>query len=285
MRREAIFSRSGFYGFLLESNVLLHREATKAVIAAARSLFSTEKKDQPIKLLDLACGGWPVSVADLMAAYPEHRFDYTGVDINPDQVVLAAGQFPFPDNVIAKQIIEGNAWELDRLGLDRSYDLIFSGMNIHHGTPGEVAFLARQIRQHIRPGGLFFSHDVYRPDAAPYLARPEIIEGVASCMVDPHRIGAENCEDQEIDPQAVAADPSWRSDYLQRMHYTLLQRGAELQGAESTVAHMRNRDYPISTREMRRIMEETGFEVSVKRFSDSPEPLGPYIACCVMRSG
>ena len=110
MRREALFSRSGFYGFLLQSNVLLHREATRDAIAAVRPLLGSDRNHRAIAVLDLACGGWPVTISDLMAAYPEHEFHYTGVDINPDQVSLAASTFPFPDNVSEKRLIEGNAW-------------------------------------------------------------------------------------------------------------------------------------------------------------------------------
>lgn len=35
MRRDALFSLSGFYGFLLQTNALLHREAADAAVAAS----------------------------------------------------------------------------------------------------------------------------------------------------------------------------------------------------------------------------------------------------------
>jgi SAM-dependent methyltransferase len=282
MRREALFSRSGFYGFLLQSNVLLHREATRDAIAAVRPLLRSNGSHRAIVVLDLACGGWPVTIADLMAAYPEYEFHYTGVDINPDQVSLAATTFPFPDNVSEKRLIEGNAWDLDGLGLDKRYSLIFSGMNIHHGTPAEVAFLGHQIHEYLQPGGLFISHDVYRPDETPYLPRPEMIEGSAAALVAPNRLVHTTPLDLQIEKPTTDTEPAWRADYLQRMHETLLSRGADPVGADSTVRHMRNRDYPISTREMRRIMESLDLEVRVQRYSATTEPLGPYVACCVM---
>ena len=283
MRREALFSRSGFYGFLLQSNVLLHREATRDAIAAVRPLLSSNRNRRAIAVLDLACGGWPVTISELMAAYPEHEFHYTGVDINPDQVSLAARTFPFPDNVSEKRLIEGNAWQLDGLGLDARYTLIFSGMNIHHGTPPEVAFLGHQIREYLQPGGLFISHDVYRPDETPYLPRPEMIEGSAAALVAPNRLTHRTtCIDLEIEKHTADSEPTWRTDYLQRMHETLLSRGADPVGADSTVWHMRNRDYPISTQELRWIMESLDFKVAVQRYSKTTEPLGPYVASCVM---
>lgn len=282
MRREALFSRSGFYGFVLKSNVLLHREATQAAIEAARPILTAWDKNQPIAVLDLACGGWPLTIADVMASYPEFSFHYTGVDINPDQVELASTAFTFPDNVIEKRLIEGNAWDLDRLNLGQSYPLIFSGMNLHHGTLQEVAFLGRQLKRHLMPGGCFISHDVYRPDNTPYLPRPAIIDGEPVSLVDSGKLRAAGLDDAESTGQAITDMPDWRLDYLDRMHCTLLERGADPLGAESTVAHMRSRDYPISTREFGQLMEKLGFQVQIHRYEDSAEPLGPYIATCVI---
>lgn len=282
MRREALFSRSGFYGFLLKSNVLLHREATRDTIEAVKPIIKLYGKTQPVAVLDLACGGWPVAIADVMAAYPEITFHYTGIDINPDQVELAATTFPFPDNVTEKRLLEGNAWEFDRLDLEQTYPLIFSGMNIHHGTPDEVAYLGLQIKNYLRPGGRFISHDVYRPDNTPYLPRPAIIDSEAASLVDPQRLSTATLPGLNIDRQLVNHEPDWRVDYLQRMRRTLLDRGADPDGAESTVRHMRSRDYPISTRELRHLMEGLGFQVWIHRYEKTAEPLGPFIATCVM---
>lgn len=283
MRREALFSHSGFYGFVLKSNVLLHREATLDAIEAVRPVLATCDKSKPVAVLDLACGGWPLAIADVMAAYPEIAFDYTGVDINPDQVALAATAFPFPDNVVEKRLIEGNAWELDGLELGQAYPLIFSGMNIHHGTLPEVAYLGLQLQQRLMPGGRFISHDVYRPDNTPYLPRPVMIDGEAAALVDSSHLTAAGLHDTGGNSgQAEKGEPAWRVDYLDRMHRTLLERGADLAGAESTTRHMRSRDYPISTREFGQLMEELGFQVQIHRYEDSGEPLGPYVATCVM---
>lgn len=281
MRREALFSRSGFYGFVLENNVLLHREATLAAIEAVRPVLAAWDTNQPVEVLDLACGGWPLAIADIMAAYPEIEFHYTGVDINPDQVALAT-TFPFPTNISTKRLIEGNAWELEHLGLAPSYLLIFSGMNIHHGTMQEVTYLGLQLQRLLKPGGCFISHDVYRPDNTPYLPRPAIIDGEAASLVDSRKL-AEAGLDETGGPEAGNVDePAWRLDYLDRMLRTLLERGADPAGAESTVSHMRSRDYPISTRELGQLMEKLGFRVRLHRYVDSAEPLGPYIATCVM---
>jgi SAM-dependent methyltransferase len=282
MRREALFSRSGFYGFLLESNVLLHREATRDVIAALESVLDGYDKSQTVPVLDLACGGWPVAIADVMAAFPDIHFHYTGVDINPDQVAMAASSFPFPENVTATYLIEGNAWDLDELDLGASYFLIFSGMNLHHGTPEEINHLGHQIKKRLQPGGRFASHDVYRPDNAEYLPRPMLIDGEAAALVKPDRLVVQHLETSESKRQTGNHEPDWRRDYLERMRYTLLERGADPDGAESTLRHMRSRDYPISTRELQQIMEGIGFDVQIQRYTNTAEPLGPYVATCII---
>jgi len=280
MRREELFSRSGFYRFLVDSNVLLHREAARAAIEAYRPVLEAAATGAPVPVLDLACGGWPVTISEVMAAFPTAAFEYTGVDINPDQVARAAGQFPFPDNVVKARVIEGNAWELDALGLRDAYPLIFSGMNLHHGTPEEIWYLGLQLKARLSPGGLFFSHDVYRPDDTPYRRRPEVVGGERTELVSPERLASASVPDLDIVRESGGSDPSWRVDYLGRMYRTLIARGADPAGAGSTASHMRSRDYPISTQELRTIMEGLGLQVRVMRYADSAEPLGPFVATC-----
>ncbi len=281
MRREELFSRSGFYGFLLESNVLLHREAARVALDAFRPVVLAQGS-KPVSVLDLACGGWPVTIAEVMAAFPHVEFQYTGIDINPDQVALAANRFPFPENVVGCRIVEGNAWDLSALDVDDRYSIAFSGMNLHHGTPREVWFLGNQLKGRIQPGGLFFSHDVYRPDSEPYRPRPETIDGESTRLVEPDRLASAGAPTLHIEQDRGVAEPAWRIDYVQRMYRTLLARGADPAGAESTASHMRSRDYPLSTGEFCNIMESHGFIVHVRRYDASPEPLGPFVASCAL---
>ena len=280
MRREALFSRSGFYGFLLQTNALLHREAVDAAVAAFAPVVRGRDGAVPVTVLDLACGGWPVTISTVMEAFPERRFRYTGVDINPDQVALAASGFTFPENVAEKRLVEGNAWDLEALDLEGQWPLVFSGMNLHHGTPEEIGYLARQLRRRLVPGGVFFSHDVYRPDDTPYCPRPGVIDGEASGLINPARI-AEAAS--PVHPRArdqAGVEPPWREDYLARMLAALVAHGGDPPGIRSTVRHMRSRDFPVSTAEFSRIMEREGFTVRVHRYTDTSGPLGPYIASC-----
>ena len=74
MRREELFSQSGFYGFLLQSNVLLHREAVADAVEAVGVVLGDLGSDEPVGVLDLACGGWPVTISEVMEAFPATRF-------------------------------------------------------------------------------------------------------------------------------------------------------------------------------------------------------------------
>ncbi len=283
MRREALFSRSGFYGFVLKSNVLLHREATQDAIIALQTVLAGWERNQPVAVLDLACGGWPVAIAEVMAAFPDICFHYTGVDINPDQVALAATSFPFPDNVTETRLLEGNAWDLDELELEPDYTLIFSGMNLHHGTPEEIDYLGHQIQKRLRPDGRFISHDVFRPNHTLYVPRPLLIDGEAAALVNPERLAARGRGGAECSSPKAISEPAWRSDYLEQMRRTLLARGADPDGTASTLRHMQSRDYPVSTEEFRHLMENIGFEVQIRGYENTHEPLGPYIATCVLQ--
>jgi SAM-dependent methyltransferase len=280
MRREALFSRSGFYGFLLQTNVLLHREAVDAAVTAFAPVLRDLEGSAPIGVLDLACGGWPVTISTVMEAFPEHHFCYTGVDINPDQVALAASTFAFPENVVETRLVEGNAWDLEALDLDGRWPLVFSGMNLHHGTHEEIAYLARELWRRLVPGGVFFSHDVFRPDETPYRPRPGVIDGQSSGLVDPACVaGSASPVDPGTRDHGTGEAP-WREDYLARMRAALEAHGGDPSGIQSTLRHMRSRDFPVSTAEFCHLMERAGFSVRVHRYTGISGPLGPYIASC-----
>jgi SAM-dependent methyltransferase len=286
MRREELFSRSGYYRFLLDSNALLHREAAEVATDGLASLLRARALEKPIKVLDLACGGWPVAIAGVMANFPRRTFEYTGVDINPDQVELASTGFEFPANVRAVRVLEGNAWDPEPLGLGPEYDLVFSGMNLHHGNPEELLYVAAQLRGLLVADGLFVSHDVYRPDAHAYRRRPDANPddpAESFRLVYADRVAVAGIPPPDIPEDTTPGDPAWRTDYVERMGRTLIARGGDPQGTAGTLAHMRQRDYPVSTRELCEILGRAGFSARVRRFDDSAEPLGPYVACCIAR--
>ena len=162
-----------------------------------------------------------------------------------------------------------------------TYDLIFSGMNLHHGTPEEVCYLATQLWNRLRPGGLFISHDTFRPDDTPYAPRPRIIDGETSALVSRSVLDAANLPDLEIIAETGGNTPYWRADYVDRMQRALLAKKAELAGVESSIAHMRSRDFPISMAELKAIMYAQGFDLLIKRYDNTDEPMGPYVALCI----
>jgi len=230
VRREELFNSSGYYRFLLDSNALLHREAAAAATAALAPLLQERASDQPVKVLDLACGGWPMAIAGVMAAFPQRVFEHTGVDINPDQVELASTVFEFPENVRAVRLLEGNAWDLGPLGISGAYELIFSGMNFHHGNPAELLYLAAQLRKLVAADGLIFSHDVYRPDAQAYRRRPDVNPDNSAesfRLIDAARIATANLPLLTFPEDADSEEPAWREDYLMRMGRSLLARGGD----------------------------------------------------------
>jgi SAM-dependent methyltransferase len=261
----------------------MHREAG----AAARRVLGALASAAPgraLRVLDLACGGWPLSIAEAMGSCTDQRFDYTGVDINPDQVESVRSLFRFPESVTRVRILEGNAWNLRKIGLEPGFDLVFSGLNLHHGTPEEIAFLARELLRLLAPGGCFLSHDVYRPEAARYRRRPAVnphnpVESFR--LLAPQQLVAAGIPDSLLEVDADPAEPAWRTDYLERMHRLLLERGADADGADSTVAHMRQRDYPVSLSELRGIFEPLGFVVESGRYLGAEHPLAPYLGWVV----
>ncbi|MCG8423449.1 MAG: class I SAM-dependent methyltransferase [Proteobacteria bacterium] len=273
MRREKLFSKHGFYPFIVESNVLLHREAIEYGSRVVGHLLSLREDDRPVAVLDLACGGQPVSIAQMMGNFPDTRFHYTGIDINPDQVEEARSAFRYPLNVDSARIIEGNAWDPRNAGLKGRYDLIFMGMNLHHGTPEEVYYLVTQLQELIRDIGVFISHDWYRPDDEPYLRRPDhhpdnpaesfqlVDQATLASLAIPSIVASE--------AKNSGDDPHWRVIYRNTVRDTLIERGGEVEGAKAGEQHMRLRDYPISLEELRTIVERVGVKAKILHYGDN----------------
>jgi SAM-dependent methyltransferase len=284
MKREPIFSADGYYGFVLESNALLHHQAQVRSVSALKRFVSGREPGDAVHVLDLGCGAAPITITRAIQALPQLDFDYTGIDINPDQVERARCTFHFPRNVRHKVLAEGNAWDLSEIAVDQPVHVVFSGMNLHHGTPEEVAYLALQLQALLAGGGIFISHDVFRPDETPYRRRPDANPNDPAesfRQLDEETLAAARLGPLALELDESPEEPAWREDYLARMREALISRGGDPQGAEQTVGHMRERDYPISVAEFRHIFEDAGFEVVTERFADAREPLGPYVGVCI----
>jgi SAM-dependent methyltransferase len=283
LKHEPLFNETGFYRFLVETNVLLHREAAALIRDSLGRRIEGVAAGKCLRVLDLACGALPITVAEVLGAFPACRFDYLGIDINPDQVA-AARRFSFPGNVAAT-VLEGNAWDLAHLGHGGGFDLVFSGMNLHHGTPAEWSCLARQLRDQLADGGQFFAHDVYRPVGSPYFPRPDLRDPNANHaemrLIPELQLSPEvGLPDSDFSEWAES-EPTWRSDYLARMQAVLLERGAAAVGVESTIAHMKARDFPLTTNAFRLVFEQFGFTVDIRNYDDCGEPMAPYVALCI----
>src|SRR6185369_3511404 len=80
---------------------------------------------RPLTVLDLACGSLPVSIAAMLEQCGPQQFEYTGVDLNCDQVEIARSQFTFSDNGTSARFMQGDAWNLDYLSGNQQFYIIF----------------------------------------------------------------------------------------------------------------------------------------------------------------
>ena len=284
MRREKLFSNDGFYPFIVESNVLLHREAIENGRQMVEQLLKNRTPERPVTVLDLACGGEPVVIAKIMEYFQERDFHYSGVDINPDQVEQARSVFKFPRNVVEVQVNEGNAWDFHTAEPARKYDVIFMGLNLHHGTPEEIHYLATRICDLLEDDGIFINHDCFRPDDQPYLRRPDYHpENPAESfhLLDKDLLSSVTQPSFTLNEMdSGSTEPDWRIRYRQSLDTTATQRGGDSAGIESMNQHVNLRDYPISLLEFRKIFEPLGFKVSTLHY-DTRDPLGEFIAMAV----
>ncbi len=280
MRREELFSKHGAYYLLVESNALLHRECMEYGARVAKCILEGRDASRPVRVLDLACGGMPVSMSEILGEFEELSFQYTGIDINPDQVEFASSFSGYPENFTDVQILEGSAWNLAGSGVSGKYDIIFMGVNLHHGAPEEIHFLATRLPDLLGEDGVFISHDWYRPDNEPYQRRPDRNPDDASesyLLVSPEEL--RSIEEPDFNFSEISAegnDEPWRMEFANLLRRILLDRADNTECAHTTYRHVYQRDYPISLDEFRCIMERAGLNVRIFRYKNTGEPLEKF---------
>lgn len=284
-----MFSKGGFYSFVVESNALVHRETGLIGGRVVAEWLARREVPSTIKVLDLACGGMPITIADIMRQFGDVSFEYTGIDINPDQVRQTRDNFEFPHNVSVCTVVEGNAWDLGALQLNGPYDIIFSGMNFHHGTPEELYYVGKQIHTLLSEDGVFLSHDAYRPNGLPYIRRPNCNSDDCSIsyrQVDEKVIAAIDVPDFGItDHYPHAPADEWRVEFFECFRSYLRQKGGEEDDITTCLDHVYERDYPVSAGEMTRILDAAGFHAEIHDFSEFNHPLGKYFAIVAAKKG
>lgn len=287
MQKEKLFSKDGCYSRVVESNALFHREAIEYGTEVIKTILDNHPTTHTIKVLDLACGAEPISITQMLNHFPQQNFSYTGIDINPDQVNFAKHQFKFPANVNETIIVEGNAWDPKSSLQIETYDIIFMGLNLHHGTPEEVYYLATQISQLLNPQGVYLNHDVYRPNDQPYQRRPEHhpddINDSFSLLEQSLIKDIELPEITENEQEHNSPDATWRQTYSEVLRQSLIEQGAGIECANSTYEHVKLRDYPISLDDFCTIFKQADNQLKIKiiRYGDA-RPMMEFIAMPVV---
>ncbi len=259
----------------------MHREATETGIEILNILSDQRKSGHPIRVLDLACGGLPIAIADMMECVSHAAFSYTGIDINPDQVELASKYFQFSDNVQHVDLIEGNAWDLHSLDLEGTFDMIFTGFNLHHGTPEEIDYLMAHVHMILDDEGIFLNHDWYRPDHKPYERRP-------SCNPrnpdESYRlVPKESLNDgtRSHDTKSILrnySDHAWRMTFIDGLTDSFRRHRDDEQGADTLKSHMVERDFPVSRMDLAKILLKHGFFFDFIHHHDPNVAICPFLA-------
>lgn len=273
MHDARIFSTGGIYGFVVAQNLLAHREAADRLATYVERWLQGRRGNRRLRVLDLACGGQPVTVCELLRRHPECSAEYWGIDIHPDQVAAARAFTGYPDNVEDITISEGNAW-LPANHVTGPFDLIYSGLNFHHAVPEELVFLAQQLRPLMHPDALLLNHDMYRPTRCRYLRRP----------ADPQRALVPNERLQQITmpcalaPQSAAEFPDWRLELVDSYCQHLARCGADPANIQETRTHILDYDFPVSLPEMAALWESAGYtNVTTLPLTIAAIPLREYL--------
>lgn len=275
MRSERIFDQNGAYNKILDHNVMGHKEASMRLSQDLESWLSKHQASSRIlKVLDLACGSHPVSITGILKKFPKSRFSYIGIDINNDQITQAKAYDLFPSNVVSRDFIHGNAWTLNLYEELNSVDIIFSGLNFHHGSPEEILYLAEQMHSILASSGIVLNHDVYKPEFAKYIRKPHDTDLKKYSLLDSSLTKPMNID---LDKAVKNTDYNWRTFYLSDYRKLMSEIHISQELIEDILNHVADRDYPISISDMSEIFDLVGFKSSGLYLSDMNHKLGKYL--------
>ena len=281
MKNEQLFKLDGVYYAIVTHNILMHDEATDKGTKLFKRFFELRRDNTPIRVLDLACGGTPVSISDMMENVENATFSYTGIDIHPDQIACACDLFQFSDNVTEINFFEGNAWDLSGLVLEGPFDIIFSGLNFHHGTPEELDYLIIQLKALLDDKGVLINHDWYRPDDETYTRRPS---QNPNDKTESYRLVPREKLNQAVAPYANETIPfdgthaRWRLSFIDGLTESYREKTKDDQGADTLKSHMLERDFPASRKDFSQILTRNGFYHKILGYPDPGLQIWPFMA-------
>lgn len=275
MRNEKLFSRQGFYSFVIKANAALHKEAAENIIQII--LSSGRYINKKISILDLACGGEPIIMKSVMSYFPKTEFCYTGIDINPDQV-SSARFYKYPENVRDINIIEGNAWDFLGLVNNNKFDVVFTGLVTHHAIPEELHLLVSQIYDALNLGGVYFNHDFFRSSEIIYLRRPDFvikdskIECIKLCDT-PKKNDFDVPAVNYYCPAEIKKYFDWKTRIIGDFRSELLNHGGSRADIDVACEHVFDKDYPVSVVEFENILVACNMEVHSYLYNESTSKL------------
>lgn len=277
MSHEKIFNANGAYRIVVDNNIMAHQEAVTALkIQFGEWISQTERTNtaKKIRILDLACGGEPLTICEIARHFSRITFEYVGIDINADQVNAAKNFKSYPENMRFNQILLGNAWDLSSCDLDGKFDIVFSGLNFHHAVPTEIYSLAKSLQGILEIDGMMFNHDLYMPEGYAYTARPaDTLEKSYSLNKN---INLNQDQFELLQSQQNGLKVQWREEFLKDYRNLLNKLHINSNDQDRILEHVSDRDYPISMNQMAAIFNASGFSSSGQYFSDK-HPLGRYL--------
>ena len=180
------------------------------------------------------------------------------------------------------------AWNFPESILKSKYDIVFTGLNLQHGSPGELFVLFRRILKILKPEGVFINHDMYRPTDKTYIIRPHANPKDPSesyLMIPEKDLESETIPEFKFEgiPYSEVGDEDWRLEFLDGFSSVLKERGGDEIGIKSACAHVYARDFCLTPYEMKVIADSAGFISVVKDYEFSSEPLKKYYATIIAK--
>ncbi|QOU18242.1 hypothetical protein BRETT_005304 [Brettanomyces bruxellensis] len=169
--------------------------------------------EEPLEILDFACGPGNVTLALLDSLPLEKSYRITGIDLSEDFVDAYNKRVDFP-NVHAEA--------LDILGKEdvlknRKFDIAVCTMSLHHIS--DLELLCKRIATHLKKGGWFLAMDF--DGHAIFSGKEAVKRGIAHSTLEPEKI---TNLFEKAGLSQILVERGFRLEYSKEQKLTIAQR-------------------------------------------------------------
>jgi hypothetical protein len=271
--------------FLLDKNIFLQRDAANAALTEISKWLGSLETSPPIcRILDLSPPTWPSLAVKLASLFPDQLFEFSLVSTVSSAKRANVRQQFLPNLTLIS--VNDTPWNLDNFGSAGPYDIILFALQTSTASVAEISYFISAAFSLLAPKGLFLNHDFFRPEATPFIGRPDYSFDTAteSMRLVPEEKFESIVMLEMAEPNLTAKKPGdWRKAYISDVSIHLRARGADEATVFQVVRDFQRQEFPLTRTETLSALAQFGFKPRLIAYDDSEHPLQDYYSLVASR--